>query len=381
MRTVKPSRPNRPWRRRPTFGAANTRGRQVVAASLFAVLVSTLGAQVPAQAQQAAEAKRLEAQRYESVPVQPVKTTAPGPDAEEPATKVKPPAPAWPTPGTADVSLTNAAAGARSQAGQAVRAGALPVTVRPVAGEASRSATSAPAKVRVELLSKAKAEAAGVNGLLLRVSRTDGVAAAGPVEVGVDYASFASAYGADWSSRLRLVQLPECALTSPAARGCQPVPIESRRRGSDSDGVGHRVGVGGAEGDQFGYRRLRHAVRSNERSVRWCRKLHRVQPGAIVLLEPRRSSPEVSSGHTRCGRRPGRVGQHQVLASATPPSRWTAGRRPRTTSRGLSVRGLTTRRDSSNGSTRPVPMTWAERPTTAPRPATSAGARKMRCCR
>ncbi|MEU4337361.1 polymorphic toxin-type HINT domain-containing protein [Micromonospora lupini] len=193
------------------------------------MLVSTLAGQVPAQAQQVAEAKRLETQRYESVPVQPVKATTPGPDAEESAAKVRRPEPVWPTAGYADVSLTNAGAGARSQAGEAVRAGALPVSVRPAVAEAaSRSAASAPGKVRVELLPKAKAEAAGINALLLRVSRTDGVASAGPVEVSVDYGSFASAYGADWSSRLRLVQLPECALTSPAAKGCEPVPLQSR---------------------------------------------------------------------------------------------------------------------------------------------------------
>ncbi|MET8530121.1 polymorphic toxin-type HINT domain-containing protein [Micromonospora sp. NPDC005172] len=194
------------------------------------MLVSTLGGQVPAQAQQAAETKPIEAQRYESVPVQPVKVTKPGPEPEEAAAKVTRPAPAWPAPGAAEVSLPTAATGARSAgAVAAVRAGTLPVTVRPVTTASSRTTVPTPSKVRVEVLPKTTAEAAGVRGgLLLRVGRTDGQISAGPVEVGVDYSGFASAYGADWSSRLRLVQVPECALTTPGAKGCEPSPLESR---------------------------------------------------------------------------------------------------------------------------------------------------------
>ncbi|MFF0152078.1 polymorphic toxin-type HINT domain-containing protein [Micromonospora sp. NPDC005203] len=230
MNTVRSSRSRRPWRPRPTFGAADAKGRKIIAAGLLAVLASTLIGQVPAQAQQVAEAKRLEAQRYESVPVQPVKATKPGPEPEEAAAKVQRPAPAWPAAGAAEVSLP-AATGARTTGdAAAVRAGALPVTVRPVTTAASaRSGATPPGRVRVEVLPKAEAEAAGVRGgLLLRVGRTDGETSAGPVEVGVDYSGFASAYGADWSSRLRLVQVPECALTTPGTKGCELSPLESR---------------------------------------------------------------------------------------------------------------------------------------------------------
>ena len=87
---------------------------------------------------------------------------------------------------------------------------------------------AAPAKVRVEVLPKAQAEAAGINGLLVRLGRTDGVRAAGPVEVGIDYAAFATAYGGDWASRLRLAQLPDCALSTPAAADCRSTPLNSR---------------------------------------------------------------------------------------------------------------------------------------------------------
>ena len=47
------------------------------------------------------------------------------------------------------------------------------------------------------------------------------VAKAGRVAVEVDYAAFAHAYGGDWASRLRLVELPACALTTPKAAKCR----------------------------------------------------------------------------------------------------------------------------------------------------------------
>ncbi|MFB6833393.1 polymorphic toxin-type HINT domain-containing protein [Streptomyces hydrogenans] len=42
-----------------------------------------------------------------------------------------------------------------------------------------------------------------------------------PISVGLDYGTFQNVYGADWSSRLRLVQFPECYLTTPLEEACQ----------------------------------------------------------------------------------------------------------------------------------------------------------------
>src|SRR5205814_2339422 len=47
------------------------------------------------------------------------------------------------------------------------------------------------------------------------------------LRVSVDYTGFRQAYGADWATRLRLVQLPECALSTPDVAGCRPVPLAS----------------------------------------------------------------------------------------------------------------------------------------------------------
>ncbi|MEV6595571.1 RHS repeat-associated core domain-containing protein [Actinoplanes sp. NPDC051346] len=62
----------------------------------------------------------------------------------------------------------------------------------------------------------------------MRLGRADGGADAGQTKVTVDYKAFATAYGADWASRLRLVSLPSCALSTPAKKECAPTPLPSR---------------------------------------------------------------------------------------------------------------------------------------------------------
>ncbi len=61
-----------------------------------------------------------------------------------------------------------------------------------------------------EVLDREAASALGLSGLALRVTRTDGSDAVGPVRVEVDYTDFATAYGADYGSRLSLVALTGC---------------------------------------------------------------------------------------------------------------------------------------------------------------------------
>ncbi|MGV9235443.1 RHS repeat-associated core domain-containing protein [Streptomyces nigra] len=123
----------------------------------------------------------------------------------------------WPKPGSATVDLEGA--GARS----GIRAGDLPVRL---AAPKSRSArAAAPTRAKVDLLGHEAARKVGIDGLLLKVTRADGHRSAvpGKVAVQVDYASFAQAYGGDWAQRLRLVQLPACALSMPKAAACQTV--------------------------------------------------------------------------------------------------------------------------------------------------------------
>lgn len=125
----------------------------------------------------------------------------------------------WPAAGVAVADLTASGSGRARTAGPApTRAGGLPVTVgRAVTG----SASTTPAKVKVSLAPHATATAARVDGVVMGLTRADGIAAAGRVSVTVDYSSFAQAYGAGFASRLGLVELPACALTAPADPACQ----------------------------------------------------------------------------------------------------------------------------------------------------------------
>ncbi|WP_157522569.1 RHS repeat-associated core domain-containing protein [Herbidospora cretacea] len=131
----------------------------------------------------------------------------------------------WPAPTATVVDL--AATGRKP-----VRAAVSPVWVGP-GGAAARVD-----KVGVRVHDRATTAKAGVSGVLLSVSRADGIATdtgsdtgSDTVSVSVDYSGFGSAYGGDWASRLRLVELPPCALIAPGTKGCgldAAKPVNSR---------------------------------------------------------------------------------------------------------------------------------------------------------
>jgi RHS repeat-associated protein len=160
-------------------------------------------------------------------------------------------APSWPAARTATAALTAPAAGhspGRPAAGPSpgsARAGKLPVWVgqpdatgtggKAPAGKTARSKAppgKAPAgngptgnapvtRASVGLASQRTARALDVHGVVLSVRRADGNPAAGQVHVSVSYRKFAQGYGGDYGSRLRIVELPACALTEPSIRACR----------------------------------------------------------------------------------------------------------------------------------------------------------------
>ncbi|MFD9359007.1 RHS repeat-associated core domain-containing protein [Streptomyces sp. NPDC060031] len=172
----------------------------------------------------------------------------------------------WPAAAQAEVRLDSGAAGSAAAAsgaagsgggGAAQRAGALPVWVGPGATpRAGAAAAPAPApatgksiapapatgKVAVALADRAAAERAGVDGLLVSLVPREATAR-GAARVSLDYTAVKSAYGGDWASRLRLVALPACALTTPQLEHCRtrtPVPgavndLRSARLSADLD--------------------------------------------------------------------------------------------------------------------------------------------------
>ncbi|WDZ93555.1 RHS repeat-associated core domain-containing protein [Nocardiopsis sp. HUAS JQ3] len=66
--------------------------------------------------------------------------------------------------------------------------------------------------VQVEILDQADAQAAGVHGLLVNITRTDDSPTLAPVQMEVDYSEFAAAFGGDYASRLHVVELDPCVL-------------------------------------------------------------------------------------------------------------------------------------------------------------------------
>jgi RHS repeat-associated protein len=125
----------------------------------------------------------------------------------------------WPS-GSAEVTLAAPAKPASVHAavrpGAASKVGSLPVSV------ASADASSSAARsVSVSFATHQAATAAGINGVIFTVSRADGGSIASPTQVTLDYSSFASAYGGGYADRLKLVELPACALTTPRLAKCR----------------------------------------------------------------------------------------------------------------------------------------------------------------
>ncbi|MFB7467325.1 polymorphic toxin-type HINT domain-containing protein [Streptomyces sp. NPDC056224] len=96
------------------------------------------------------------------------------------------------------------------------------VSAGPFAGPPTAQ-DSAGGRSAVNVLDQKAAERAGITGVLFTATTPT----AGPAQVTVDYGSFASAVGGGWSTRLGLVSLPACALTTPEKTECRkttPLP-------------------------------------------------------------------------------------------------------------------------------------------------------------
>ncbi|WP_347405073.1 polymorphic toxin-type HINT domain-containing protein [Micromonospora sp. WMMD1082] len=79
--------------------------------------------------------------------------------------------------------------------------------------------------VRVRSFDRAVSVALGNAGPLYSLARADGSAGAGEVQIVVDYAGFAQAYGGSFADRLTLVRLPGCAATTPEVPECSADPV------------------------------------------------------------------------------------------------------------------------------------------------------------
>ncbi|MGW0864494.1 RHS repeat-associated core domain-containing protein [Streptomyces koelreuteriae] len=154
----------------------------------------------------------------------------------------------WPAAGSAGVELS----------GKAVKAAGLPVRAKAAGGK------KAAESIRVEVLGRKVAQAAGVDGVLFTVARSDGEAAKGSAQVTLDYSDFAGAYGGSYGSRLRLVQYPACVLTTPEEKGCStPTQLKS----SNNAVAETLTATVSAAGDASGPAPQLHQARSNAASA------------------------------------------------------------------------------------------------------------------
>jgi RHS repeat-associated protein len=130
-----------------------------------------------------------------------------------------------PTPGTTTTALTGAArstASATSRNPSAATAASTRVGTSPLWVAPATSGAAAPAKVQVRFAATAAVRKAGFSsGLVFGVARSDASTSAGKVTVQLDPSLLAGESGGDLGQRLRLVELPACALTTPNLTACQ----------------------------------------------------------------------------------------------------------------------------------------------------------------
>ncbi|MFD5314050.1 hypothetical protein ACFWJ3_31695, partial [Streptomyces ardesiacus] len=126
-----------------------------------------------------------------------------------------PPGTATPLPAsTATVTFPSGAARSLSATVEPQSSGQVPVTLAPAEGQPTPSGAWG-----VSVDARADVTTQGVGGAVIRVDPPD--TGAVPVALSLDYGTFKNLYGADWGSRLRLVQFPACYLTTPDAEECQ----------------------------------------------------------------------------------------------------------------------------------------------------------------
>ncbi|WP_405618248.1 polymorphic toxin-type HINT domain-containing protein [Streptomyces sp. NBC_00076] len=103
---------------------------------------------------------------------------------------------------------------AHAQRAASKPAGALPVSLGQAPDQPTPTGTW-----QVTIPERTSAMAQGVDGAVMVVEAP--ATGAVPVSVNLDYSRFKSLYGADWASRLRFVQFPDCYLTTPDDEACQ----------------------------------------------------------------------------------------------------------------------------------------------------------------
>ncbi|MFG3349365.1 RHS repeat-associated core domain-containing protein [Streptomyces sp. NPDC048018] len=213
-------RPNRSGRIR-----ASARMSVVVSGALLGTLLQGLPAAVTAASADDNRPAPVSSER-------PAKGSSakPKPARDEQRSRATRPKVDWPKPGTLRVRLPSGGAAAKTS----VRAGKTAVTLGtavPARGASADRAASRAAEADLRLLDRSAAERAGIDGVLLTLGNATAGTTAAPLKtrVTVDYSGFARAAGGDYGSRLQLVRMPDCVLTTPEKPECRiPTPLAGR---------------------------------------------------------------------------------------------------------------------------------------------------------
>ncbi|WP_254550548.1 RHS repeat domain-containing protein [Catellatospora tritici] len=166
----------------------------------------------------------------------------PGPKPDRAAGNYQPAKPRFPEASSESVTLAPSTGG--QQLGTKTRGAHTPVWLQSHAVR-DWGATS-PTEVAIAIADQVKTRAAGVSGVVFSVSTKAAGGAA--MRVGLDYSAFAEAYGGNYASRLRLVRLPACALTTPQVAACRTgQPLRSSRNDLVGRSVSADVDLVGSE--------------------------------------------------------------------------------------------------------------------------------------
>ncbi|MEU1514716.1 RHS repeat-associated core domain-containing protein [Streptomyces sp. NPDC005811] len=163
-----------------------------------------------------------------SADLETLKQEEPAPQEEAPSGTTPPPAG---TPGTVNFDTPVTPASLRTadtdDPTAMHQAGSLPVSLGQAPDQPTPSGTW-----QVTISDRTSSTGQGVDGAVLKVQAP--TTGAVPISVKLDYSGFESLYGADWASRLRFVQFPDCYLDTPDDEACQT--YEELETTNDVDG-------------------------------------------------------------------------------------------------------------------------------------------------
>ncbi|MFE5093344.1 polymorphic toxin-type HINT domain-containing protein [Streptomyces sp. NPDC056638] len=200
--------------------------RRRTSLAVSAVLVATL-LQAAAAPVSTAAVSNLPGLPKAEEPVAGSKGVKVKPRKRTPGPKVPSRAPRTKLPEPTEATIAVPEAGAKGAKRFAVPKG-QPIGIGRAQGKAAVKSQGAPGSrtpsgVTSRILSRQQAERAGVNGALFTLvpKASDSGAEEEPIALTVDYSAFAELFGGSYASRMQLIELPACALTTPDEKQCR----------------------------------------------------------------------------------------------------------------------------------------------------------------